>query len=142
MSFEELPHTADVRIRARAATLDGIFADLTNALMQVMYGKEPVSSGLKGQLTREIDVSGDDTCSLLRNFLSDVLFVSEVDGFVFAGATVQVLEKEHTLHAVLSGEPFDPARHAGGTEVKGISFSGLRIEQDANGCIAEIVFDV
>ena len=139
MSFEELPHTADVRIRARAFTLDAIFTDLTKALMQVMYGKREMIIPAT-PLTREIEVSGEDTESLLRNYLSEVLFLTEVDGIVFTDAAVQV--KKNSLHAILSGEPFDPKQHSGGTEVKGISYSDLKVVQEANGYMAEIVFDV
>jgi len=139
MSFSELPHTADIRIRARSATLEGVFSDLTDALMQVMYGKFRQGSAKK-PVRKEIDVSGSDTGSLLFNYLSEVLFVTEVDGIVFSAAEIRITG--NGLHAVLSGEAFDPARHSGGTEVKGISYSGLTVGNDANGYIAEIVFDV
>jgi SHS2 domain-containing protein len=33
-------------------------------------------------------------------------------------------------------------KHAKGTEVKGISYSGLSIRHDANGFMVEILFDV
>jgi SHS2 domain-containing protein len=135
MSFEEIPHTADVRIRARAPTLGGLFAEACTALMQVMYGPDR-----KGGCERTITVDADDAESLLQNFLSEVLYRSEVEGLVFAAATVGT-DGRH-LCATLSGEPFDRARHAGGTEVKGISYSGLAITQNANGYMLDIVFDV
>ena len=54
--------------------------------------------------------------------------------------------KYHTeglhLHAVLDGEPFDPVRHNKGTEVKGISYSGMSIKKDAKGYMLDILFDV
>ena len=43
---------------------------------------------------------------------------------------------------VLDGEPFDPARHAKGTEVKGISYSGMSMGKDAKGYMLDILFDV
>ncbi len=39
MSYEELTHTADVKIRACAATQDALFSEVCQALMQVMYGE-------------------------------------------------------------------------------------------------------
>lgn len=139
MSFSELPHTADVRIRAQSGTLEGVFSDLTDALMQVMYGK--FTPGAPEQrVQKEISATGDDTGSLLFNYLSEVLFVTEVDRIVFSHAEIRIAG--NVLHADLIGEPFDPARHSGGTEVKGISYSGLTVGNDANGYMAEIVFDV
>jgi SHS2 domain-containing protein len=135
MSFSEVPHTADVRIRATSPTLEGLFSDCFLALMQVMYGKNRGTG-----VAREISVAGSDTEALLLDFLSESLFVSEVDGLVFSHA--EVTFGDEGLHAALSGEPFDRAKHAGGTEVKGISYSGLVVRRDANGYMAEIVFDV
>lgn len=78
--------------------------------------------------------------SLLLDFLSEVLFVSEVDGLVFCCAEVHIGGTQ--IHALLDGEPFDPARHAKGTEVKGISYSGMSIRKDAKGYMLDILFDV
>ena len=135
MSFEELPHTADIKIRARGRTLDELFSEVLNALMEVLYGKNR-SNGV----SREIEVDSVDRESLLTDFLSEVLFVSEVDGVVFSHADVTI--KELHLSAVLHGEPFDRERHSGGTEVKGISYTGMQIRKDANGYMVDIVFDV
>jgi SHS2 domain-containing protein len=135
MSFTELPHTADVKIRARAPTLEALFSEAFNALMQVMYGKDR-----KGRVSRELTLESADNEALLTDFLSEVLFISEVDGLVFSHASIRI--NDGTLHAVLEGEPFDQGRHAGGSEVKGISYSGMSITHDTNGYMLDIIFDV
>ena len=135
MSFEELSHTADIKIRARAETLPELFSDIMSALMQVMYG-----TTRSGGISREIRIESPDTESLLTDFLSEVLFVSEVDGLVFSKAEIET--NGRYLVALLDGEPFDPAKHSGGTEVKGISYTGLAVSHDTNGYMVEIVFDV
>ena len=136
MSFIELPHTADVKIRASAPTLENLFAEACMALMQVMFGTDRRSGGVY----RAIEITAADTESLLLDFLSEILYVSEVDGLVFARAAITI-SGQH-LHAALDGEPFDPLRHNSGTGVKGISYSGLLLRHDANGYMLEIVFDV
>ena len=40
MSFVEVPHTADVKIRATAPTLETLFSEAFAALMQVLYGPD------------------------------------------------------------------------------------------------------
>ena len=135
MSFVEVPHTADVKIRATAPTLETLFSEALAALMQVLYGPDR-----NGGEKREITLDAEDQESLLRDFLSEVLFIAEVDGLVFSGADIH-LSGGH-LSAMLDGEPFDRRRHAMGTEVKGISYSGLAITHDANGYMLDIVFDV
>jgi SHS2 domain-containing protein len=135
MSFEEISHTADIKIRVRAPTLEALFSETFNALMQVMYGTER-----SGGIVKEIKVESHDNESLLLDFLSEVLFVSEVESLVFFNASISIHGSR--LTAELSGEPFDPIRHSGGSEVKGISFSGLSIIHDANGYMLDIIFDV
>nr|WP_320161219.1 archease [uncultured Methanoregula sp.] len=135
MSYEEISHTADVKIRARAKTLELLFSDAFDALMQVVYGKNR-----SGKQQTVIKVDARDAESLLADFLSEVLFVSEVKGLVFSRADITITGP--ALTATLYGEPFDPARHSEGTEVKGISYSGLSIREDTNGYMLEILFDV
>jgi SHS2 domain-containing protein len=135
MSFEELSHTADVKIRVRSPTLDALFAEACMALMQVMYGKDR-----KPGIRKVIMLNAPDTGLLVSDFLSEVLFLSEVESLVIARANVKI-EGQH-LTAILEGEPFDPLRHNQGTEVKGISYSGMLIEKETNGYLLEILFDV
>jgi SHS2 domain-containing protein len=135
MSFEEISHTADVKIRARAPTLDALFTEAFLALMQVVYGTDR-----KLGIRKEIRIESDTIESLVCDFLSEVLFIAEVEGLVFSQAEITI-EGMH-LTAVLTGESFDPVRHSSGTEVKGISYSGLVIQKEANGYMLDILFDV
>jgi SHS2 domain-containing protein len=135
MSFEELPHTADIKIRVRAPTLETLFSDTFESLMQVMYGTHRA-----GGILREIRIESTDYESLLTDFLSEVLFIGEVESLVFSEA--RIIIDGFCLSAELSGEPFDSVRHSGGSEVKGISYSGLTITHDAKGYMLDIIFDV
>ena len=135
MSFTELSHTADVRIRVIAESPDLLFSDAFLALMQTVFGEDR-----KGGITKELKVESGNLESLLLDFLSEVLFVCEVEGLVFSQTDISI--SGNTLTATLNGEPFDRARHSSGTEVKGISYSGLAIVQDTNGYMADILFDV
>jgi SHS2 domain-containing protein len=135
MSFEEISHTADIKIQARAPTLEDLFSETFNAMMEIMYGKNRGS-----EIKRKIRVESSDNESLIADFLSEVLFISEVESLVFSDA--RIILDGLCLTADLRGEPFDPVRHSGGSEVKGISYSGLAITHDANGYMLDIIFDV
>ena len=135
MSFEEISHTADIKIRVRAPTLEALFSETLNAMMQIIYGTDR-----GGCIHKRIQIESSCNESLLADFLSEVLFISEVENLVFSDADIKI----NGLHlsAVLNGEPFDPVRHSGGSEVKGISYSGLEITHDTNGYMLDIIFDV
>jgi SHS2 domain-containing protein len=135
MSFEEISHTADIKIRVRAPSLEALFSETLNAMMQIIFGTDRV-----GYIHKEIRIESSGNESLLTDFLSEVLFICEVENLVFSDADIKI----NGLHlsAELKGEQFDPLRHSGGSEVKGISYSGLEITNDTNGYMLDIIFDV
>jgi SHS2 domain-containing protein len=139
MTITELEHTADVLYRINAPTLPLLYAEAVRALMQTIYGG--CQGG--GDHTCECTVSAADQVALMQEFLSEVLYLTEVKGLVFCHTEVSLAqhEDEQTLSAVLTGEPFDQALHAG-SEVKGISFYGLSIEKVKNAYQLDILFDV
>jgi SHS2 domain-containing protein len=136
MSYEELEHTADVRVRVKASTLEGLFAEAARVLMIVMYGNDL----RPGTEKRTIALDAPDRVALMQEFLSEVLFLSEVDNLVFSSCEVSL--SGPGLNARLIGETYTPERHRGGIEVKGISYSGLRIFKEGGECILDIILDV
>jgi len=135
MSYEELDHTADVRLRVRSPSLNSLFEETALAMMNIVYG---VSR--PGTAEKTLELEAGNTENLLLDFLSEVLFLSEVEYLVFSSATVQIAG--NSLRAVLAGESFDPERHRGGTEIKGISYSGLKIVKEDEEYVLDILFDV
>lgn len=135
MSIEELEHTADVRMRVSAGTLEGLFSEAARALMLVMYGR-PGNDGL----SRDIHVQGHDLESLMHSFLSELLFITEVEGLVFSGTDVHI--HGNTLDGNLTGEAFSVQHHSSGRGVKGISYSGFSIVRDHGSYILDVIFDV
>jgi SHS2 domain-containing protein len=125
-----------VRVRVKAFTPEGLFAEAARVLMIVMYGTD-IRPGTE---ERTIVLEAPDRVALMQEFLSEVLFLSEVDNLVFSSCTVSL--NELGLDARLIGETFNPDRHRGGREVKGISYSGLRIFKEGGECILDIILDV
>lgn len=135
MTFEELYHTADVLVRVRGASIDEVFADAARALFAVMYG-DCEDGGIVQTLTLE----ADDDEALLHDFLSELLFITDVENIVFCSFDVEV--RDGGLSVVMRGEPFDHEKHSGGTIVKGISYSGLQIVKDDETYEVDVLFDV
>lgn len=139
MSIEELEHTADLRFRIRSPSLEGLFAEAARALMETLYGD------LSGPPTevRTVEVSAADREALLHDFLSEVLYLAEAENLVFSGTDLAISGGPPlSVRGTLRGTSFEPARHAGGTEVKGIAYFDLSIVEADGGYRLEIVFDV
>ncbi|GAA5262388.1 archease [Methanocalculus sp.] len=135
MSFEELEHTADVKIRIRAESYEELFRTASSALFSTLY-----SGDCRIERERGLQVSADTIEDLLWEFLSELLFVSEVESFVVCETEVVFIEGG--LSATIRGETFDPERHGGGREIKGISYSDLFIRKIDTMICAEIIFDI
>ncbi|HOW04143.1 archease [Methanospirillum hungatei] len=135
MSFEERDHTADILMHIRAADPAGLFTDAGRALMKTMYrgSARPIEEV-------SVTITGQSLEHLLHGFLSELLFESEVQNIVFCEFEFQIRDGE--VSAILRGEPFNPAIHGGGTEVKGISWYGLSIRQEQNEYTCDVLFDV
>jgi SHS2 domain-containing protein len=135
MTFEELEHTADVLVRVRGATIDEVFSDAARAMFHVIYG----SCDGDG-IVEHISLESDNLISLLHDFLSELLFITDAENIVFCSFDVDVTQNR--LSAVMKGVAFDPSLHSGGTIIKGISLSGLRIVKEEDAYVVEILFDV
>ena len=135
MPYVELEHTADILIRVREKTLDSLFAESARAMFACMFPDRKA-----GESSFTFTVEGNDYESLLHEFLSELLFLSEVNRTVFTDVTVDI--SGTTLSATATGEPFNEERHRGGTEIKGVSYFGMQIVKDNGEYQVDILFDV
>lgn len=86
-------------------------------------------------------VTGRDPGELVVAFLSELLTLEEADGFLARKIEVAVEGDPPTaLVAHLHGEPFDPQRHRGRTEVKAITYHDLRFDPGRG--TARVIVDI
>jgi SHS2 domain-containing protein len=137
--YEQIEHTADLAIRAYGDTVDEAFAAAADAMFDIITERAPIES-------REhvaFEVESDDRESLLVAFLSKLILSTEVDHWVLHDFAV-TLQGDRKLHASASGERFDPARHGGGLQIKGVSYHMLEIANPQPGSPAsvQVLFDI
>ena len=135
--FEILEHTADIGFRARAGTLPELFEAAALALVAVALEPEDIQP----RTPHDIDASGEDTESLLVNWLNEVLFLLDAERLALARFHIERFE-ENRVAGQAFGEPFDPARHHARLIVKGVTYHQLRIWQDEQGWGAEVYLDI
>jgi len=135
MSYEVLDHTADVKFRVRGRTLAEAFAEAARAICETM-----APNCTPGGIARRIEVESEDTGSLLADFLSEILYLSDAESIAFCSFEVEI--EGDRLTALLRGEEFRREKHGGGAEIKGISYSGLSIYKEGESYVLEIIADV
>lgn len=134
---ETFEHTADLGLRARASALDTVFAEAATALFSAIV--EDLATVRPVQLV-ELDLAGDDREYLLFDWLRTLLFHFDAEHLLFS--RFEVTLSDGGLSGKAWGEPIDRSRHELSHEVKAITYHGLKVEQTADGWLAEVIVDI
>jgi SHS2 domain-containing protein len=128
---------ADIGVRGYGATPEEAFAQAALALTAVVTSVDEVAP--REHLEIELGNAGDLEL-LLVDFLNAVIYEMAVRGLLFGKVEVH-LAKEH-LKASLWGERVDPARHRPAVEVKGATYTELKVAREGELWVAQCVVDV
>ncbi len=140
--FEFRDHTADVQVRSWGSSLEEAFSQTAYSLMATIT---PDLKKITPKVERKIIIKAEDKEALLFDFLSEFLYIFDVDELVFSHIYVSKIEKfndNYKLQATLKGEKFDLNKHEIGIEVKAITYSFLNIEEKHASTIIDIVYDI
>ena len=135
--YEIFEHTADLGIRVRAGSLNELFADAARGLFSVMVANLDAV-----QMVEEVvfEFHGDNLEDLLHDWLAELLYTFHGRRLVLVEFDVDV--SPVGLPATARGEPIDSSRHEIDDEVKAITWHALKVEQTAEGWLAEVIVDV
>jgi SHS2 domain-containing protein len=135
--YEFFEHTADLGLRVRAGHLDALFAEAARALFAAIVDNLDAVRPLQRVQVR---LAGTDREYLLFDWLRELLYRFDAEHLVFGRFEVHVTAGG--LTGTAWGEPLDRARHELAHEVKAITYHGLRVEQAADGWLAEVIVDI
>jgi SHS2 domain-containing protein len=135
--YEVFEHTADLGLRIRAGDLKGLFEEAARALFSVIVVNfddvRPVD-----EMTFEVEGARRD--DLLRDWLAELLYAFHTRHLLLAQFDVDL--DSAGLTATARGEPVDPVRHQIDAELKAVTYHGLKVEQQQEGWLAEVIVDV
>ncbi|MBI4165388.1 MAG: archease [Acidobacteria bacterium] len=137
LTFRILEHTADIGFEAFGANRQEVFANAGRALFHIIADTKSVEP------REQVNVSarGTNRSELLVNWLSDLLYLQDAEGWLFREFEVISLS-DHCLQAVARGEKFDPARHQVKLPVKAITYHQLLLEELEGGWRAQVYVDI
>jgi SHS2 domain-containing protein len=135
--YESFEHTADLGLRARAADQDTLFAEAAKALFAAIV--EDLAT-VEPRQRVDICLSGADREYLLFDWLRELLARFEAEFLLLSQFEVHV--NPDGLTGAAWGERLDRQRHNLEHEVKAITYHGLRVEQTADGWLAEAIVDI
>ena len=135
-------HTADVQARCWGKSLEEAFNQTAYSLMATIT---PDLKKISPKIKKKIKIEAEDKEALLFDFLSELLYIFDVEELVFNKCNVQInkaSEDLYVLDALLRGEKFDITKHEIGVEVKAITYSFMEINESKNKVEISIVFDI
>lgn len=135
--FETFDHTADLGLRVRTADLNTLFAEAAQALFAVVVDNP---DNIRPEQRFDWTIAGDDREYLLFDWLRTLLYHFDAEHLVLTRFAVEV--KPDGLTASAWGEPLDRGRHELGHEVKAITYHELKVEQNTDGWLAEVIVDI
>jgi tRNA nucleotidyltransferase (CCA-adding enzyme) len=136
-NWEHFHHRADIGVRGCGHTLASSFEQAALALVAIIT--DPVK--VANQIPVQIECKAPDNELLLADWLNAIIYQIATRQMLFGRFTVQV--DNNRLRATAWGEPIDRLRHQPGVEVKGATYTALKVFQNPHGeWSAECVVDV
>ncbi|MBN1402258.1 MAG: archease [Anaerolineae bacterium] len=133
--FEELDHTADLRLQVWGHSLRELFVHAAEGMFSLMRLRVEAAAEPVGL---DVHLDSYDRETLLVDWLNELLYLSERDAICFASFDIGHLEATE-LDAHLEG--YGPACAERG--IKAVTFSDLAIEHTSSGLYTTIItFDV
>ena len=137
MGYEFLDHTGDLGIRVWAANVEEIFQEAARALFDIITDLDKVEV----RITREVTVQGPGRDELLVTWLSELLYLHEVEGLLFCDFELTEIG-ERGAKGMAMGEEFDEGRHAIKTSIKAVTYHQLEIKEKDGLWQAQVIFDI
>ena len=135
--WEHFEHGADIGVRGYGPSMAEAFEQVACALTSVIAEIHQV---LPTQAIR-ITCSAPDAELLLADWLNALIYEMATRHMLFSHFEVTIAD--HSLRALVWGEPVDTSRHHPAVEIKGATYTALAVTHDAHaGWCAQCVVDV
>jgi len=134
--WEHFSHQADVGIRGYGGTVGEAFQAAAEGMTAVVTDPGSVNP----EFTIPITCHAADPELLLAAFLNAVIYEMATRNALFSRFSVTI--EGASLHGEAAGESVDPARHHPAVEVKGATYTALKVAREGDGWVAQCVVDV
>lgn len=136
--YEVLEHVTDLEIRAFGKTKEELFLNMLRGMFESI--KPKIKSKLKNQkskIQREIKIKSTDEQSLLVDFLSEALTLSDINNEAYFEVKFDKLTDKE-----LEGKIFGWPVERFGVEIKAVTYHGLYIKKIDKRWEAKVLFDI
>lgn len=125
MPYEVLTHTADLRLKVTAKTLEELFEEAMHGLMHVIHDRPDEHHK---EVRRVVSVQSPDETALLVDFLNEVLFFTHIKHEIYT----DLLLHEFTPRS-LEAEVQGATVHDFDEDIKAVTYHEAKIEKNEKG---------
>jgi SHS2 domain-containing protein len=136
-TYRVLEHTADVGFEAYGSTREEVFANSARALVDMIVDL----ANIQAREEARIELEAGDSLSLLVNWLSEILYRFDAEGWLYRDFEFRLLD-DRLLRTAVRGEKFDRARHRVKLQVKAVTYHQLALEPTPEGWRARVFLDI
>jgi SHS2 domain-containing protein len=130
--------SADYIFDAYGASLNELFAACAAACFSAMTDLEKVAPVTEFSVV----INGDDVEELLYNFISELVYLKDIEKMFFSVFDVEIAPGHKSLKADVTGEPINYDKHTIMTDVKAATYHDLKITRIDGGFKAHMVIDL
>jgi len=135
--WKHFEHGADIGVYGSGTTVAEAFIQAAQALTAVITNPDAVAATIK----IEIECEAPDLELLFVDWLNALIYEMAIRNMLFSRFEME-LEASH-LHAFVWGEKLDQNKHQPAVEVKGATYTALKVSQDKDDIwYAQTVVDV
>jgi len=135
--FEILDHTADIGLVIYGENLKALFENAGEAFFRLITDLRKV----RRRVERRINIGRESLDRLMVDWLSELLYLHDVENLLFKGFKVESVGKDG-LKAIVKGEPFREGVHVIKTEVKAVTYHRIEVRQENGRWRAQVILDL
>ncbi|MDL1873333.1 archease [Deltaproteobacteria bacterium PRO3] len=136
-SYRQLDHTGDLGVEVWGASWEDLFEKASLALVELLADPDRILQ--EGRATWRLEAETRE--ALLVRHLEEILYRMDAQGMVFSKFRIAFPEPG-VLACEAWGEPLDRRRHHFKTELKAVTYHGLKLWEEGGLCRARVIFDV
>jgi len=135
--YRVFDHTADLGLEIYGTDEKELFLNAAIAVFDTMTELDCVTVKEK----RHFSIEGSDREDLLINFLREILYMCNGEGFLLKECSISDIDDCHVIGTV-RGEVFDPKKHRIKTDIKAVTYHQIEVEKTPHGWKGRVIFDV
>jgi len=135
--YEQIPHTADIAIRAYGKDLRELFVNAAYGMFDIIADLE----GLKSSVSISVNLEAPTTEDLLIAWLDELLYNFYTKDIIFFEFDI-ISIGENRVTAKVHGRHVGQNKNRLKTEIKAATYHDLKVTKNPEGYSVDIVFDV